>query len=538
MKKKAIIQIEQEHALALTTYQTVPAVVVHKNLPDQQVDDVGAAASVLEEPGLGVAEQDMCELECVIVSEDDMELGEPIEEGELSHGWVTEKDIRVNAEGGDFDTKDHTDKESDSESEEEESLFQFLVGWNARHDITREAMKDLLGGLRVHNNPELPLDPRTLLRTNLVYSVEDRCGGSYVYLSLTKSLQSAVSKMYSVQIGCNTELHLQFNIDGLPVFNNSTQCIWPILCRVVKPFISPVCIVALYAGRRKPNNFNEFVRPFVDEMTLIQQNGVEISAGVTCRVTVHSFVCDAPARADVKRTRHVNYHQGCDKCTVEGTYTKERRMTFNDTKSARRCDGDFDLLLLPDEYRVHDSILRDLQVGMVSQFPLDYMHLTLLGLVRRMARDWQDGLLYSKAFPFHVRRATINALQAAVVNLAVKMPHEFQHQCCAVQECDSWKATEARQFLLYLGPVILKDILDKKMYEHFKLLSISIRCLCSEELIEVYVDSASSWLEQFVNEYIKYFGNKSVYSVHAHCHIADDARMFGVLDKHTRLFNK
>lgn len=135
-----------------------------------------------------------------------------------------------------------------------------------------------------------------------------------------------------------------------------------------------------------------------------------------------------------------------------------------------------------------------------------------------MARDWQDGLLYSKAFPFHVRRATINALQAAVINLAVKMPHEFQRQCRAVQECDSWKATEARQFLLYLGPVILKDILDKKMYEHFKLLSISIRCLCSEELIEVYVDSASSWLEQFVNEYIKYFGNKSVYSVHAHCH--------------------
>ena len=54
------------------------------------------------------------------------------------------------------------------------------------------------------------------------------------------------------------------------------------------------------------------------------------------------------------------------------------------------------------------------------------------------------------------------------------MPHKFQRQCRTIQECDSWKATEARQVLLYLGPVILKDVLDKKMYKHFRLLSTAI----------------------------------------------------------------
>jgi len=130
----------------------------------------------------------------------------------------------------------------------------------------------MIVGLRVHSHLELPLDPRTLLRTNLAYNLEERCGGSYVYLSLTKSLQAAVSKVNNVLVGHNREIHLQFNIDRLPVFNNSTQCIWPILYRVVNPFISLLCIVALYAGQRKPNDFCEFIRPFVDEMIFIQRN--------------------------------------------------------------------------------------------------------------------------------------------------------------------------------------------------------------------------------------------------------------------------
>ena len=264
VKKKTVNQIEQQRAQALATFQTVAAVAVHENMLCQQADDEGAAVDVLEADtsGVGIVLQEVFEVEGQ-VPEDDMELGEPIEEGELAHGWVTEKQMSVNAEGGDFNTEDHTDKESDSESDEEKGLCQFLVNWNARHKITREAMKDLLNGLRVHNHPELPLDPRTLLHTNLAYNVEDRCGGSYVYMSVTKSLRSALSKVHNVPVDSNSELHLQFNIDGLPVFHNSTQCIWPILCRVVKPFISPVCIVALYGGRRKPNCFSQLLQPLV-----------------------------------------------------------------------------------------------------------------------------------------------------------------------------------------------------------------------------------------------------------------------------------
>lgn len=219
MKKKAFSQIKQQRVQALATFQTVHELAV----TDEQIDGEHPAGGLVEPDMPGAfAVREVLEVEGQILSEGEMELGEVIEEGELAHGSVSEIDLSVyETEDGDFDTRDHTDKESDSESEEEEkSLCQFLVDWNARHKVTREAMKDLLSGLRTHH-PELPLDPRTLLHTNLGYNVEDRCGGSYVYLSLAKSLRSALSKLHSITVDSSIQLALQFNIDGLPVFNSS-----------------------------------------------------------------------------------------------------------------------------------------------------------------------------------------------------------------------------------------------------------------------------------------------------------------------------
>ena len=113
LKKKAITQIEQERAKGLATLQTVPFVSVSENLLDLQVFDVGAAVNVLDAPMLseGDVPQEVCEVEGEDVIEDDFEIGEPIEEGELAQNWLS---VGVSAGSGDFDTECHTDKESDS----------------------------------------------------------------------------------------------------------------------------------------------------------------------------------------------------------------------------------------------------------------------------------------------------------------------------------------------------------------------------------------------------------------------------------------
>ena len=89
-------------------------------------------------------------------------------------------------------------------------------------------------------------------------------------------------------------------------------------------------------------------------------------------VAVHSFVCDAPARAMVKNVKgHSGFH-GCEKCHDEGEW--HNKMTFLSTDSALRTDDEF-AALSDTDHQLGESALAALPIGMVSQFPLDYMHL-------------------------------------------------------------------------------------------------------------------------------------------------------------------
>lgn len=62
----------------------------------------------------------------------------------------------------------------------------------------------------------------------------------------------------------------------------------------IKPFV--VCI---WCGTSKPNNVNEYLRPFVDELTNILREGVFVN-GYKINVLIRCFISDSPARAFIK----------------------------------------------------------------------------------------------------------------------------------------------------------------------------------------------------------------------------------------------
>lgn len=220
---------------------------------------------------------------------------------------------------------------------------------------------------------------------------------------------------------------------------------------------------------------------------------------------------------------HTGYH-GCEKCTQQGVW--KGRMTFPETDATLRTDEDFNNMI-DEDHHVGPSPLKDLSIGMVTQFPLDYMHLVCLGVTRRLISMWTNG-------PLQVRLGSrvVSRLSKSLVNMKNSVPREFARKPRSLSHRDRYKATEFRQFLLYTGPVVLARAVPDAIYKNFMLLFVGISVLVSPSLCQEYCDYAHDLLVLFVNHYSKLYGKDMVvYNIHGLVHLAQDVKLHGNLDK-------
>ena len=109
------------------------------------------------------------------------------------------------------------------------------------------------------------------------------------------------------------------------------------------------------------------------------------------------------------------------------------------------------------------------------------------------------------------------------------MPSEFARHPRSLEELERWKATEFRQFLLYTGPVVLRKIVPKKIYEHFLTLTVGISILLdsNENKRNSYREYARELLEYFVRESKNIYSEIFVsYNVHNLIHSSDDVQKY------------
>ena len=101
-------------------------------------------------------------------------------------------------------------------------------------------------------------------------------------------------------------------------------------------------------------------------------------------------------------------------------------------------------------------------------------------------------------------------------------------------DVDRWKATEYRQFLLYAGKIVLKDILRKDLYDHFMSLSVAITILVSPHT------ARSHSLRMYAHDLLAYFISQGstlygaeflVYNVHSLVHLTAEVESYGSLDE-------
>nr|CAI5827138.1 unnamed protein product [Callosobruchus analis] len=266
-----------------------------------------------------------------------------------------------------------------------------------QHNVSQSCINDLLGILRSHGHA-LPKDARTFMHTPKQNEIKTfpLCGGHYIHFGLAVGIQHHILK-YQVE---QTELLLNINIDGLPISKSSGSQFWPILGDIL---VSnqynnfPPFMIGLFHGLSKPGSANEFLKLFVEEYKSLHSSGLVLGEK-TYLLKLNCIISDAPAKAFILNVKNHTGYFGCCKCICEGDYV-ERRVVFLSDNSAPRTNDSFRNRTQPEHHR-GPTILETLDIDIIKQVPLDYMHLVLLGVTKRILTLWLKGVYFVQKFPY------------------------------------------------------------------------------------------------------------------------------------------
>lgn len=422
----------------------------------------------------------------------------------------------------------NTDEENSYNEEShilyEKSWCEELREWAIENNITHKAITELLKIMSNKKIKSIPHDSRTLLHTIKEVVVNEVPPGHYWHFGIKNALNVVIKKFSSEDLH---ELHLKINIDGLPISKSSKAQFWAILC-LIKEINSAPLVIGIYFGHSKPNSVNEFLGTFAKEIIPLIAHEL-IHEDKKYKIKIDSFVCDAPARSFIKGIKGHNAYFGCERCDIEGDYFHNaNKLSFVGFSRMKRTDESFRKRIC-EEHHIFRSVLEDIpQLDMIKSFPLDYMHLVCLGVMKKLLLIWVKDRSVKNNAKFSAKSQ--KDMSDFILSLRENVPEEFNRIPRGLDDLSFWKATEYRTFLLYIGPVALKDVLPYEYYIHFLLLHCAITIYMHESHFKL-IDVAGKMLELFVRQFGELYGEANIsYNVHNLIHLEDDVKTHGKLD--------
>lgn len=401
-----------------------------------------------------------------------------------------------------------------------------IVTWAVEENISHVSLSKLLKILKSHSCLNyLPSDPRTLLKTpNKLTIVKELYPGIYHHFGLENGLNQYLKKNKEFLLN-NTEIEIIISVDGLPLSKSSSNNLWPILGSIYKT--SFVFLIGAFHSTEstKPKCAISFMADFVTEAKCLIQNGFQCE-NKKIMLKIRMLTADTPAKSFILNVKGHSGYYSCTKCCIEGEYHKG--VCFPPIVAKLRNDNDF-RNYSDEEYHLGECPLINIpNFDLVAQVPLDYMHLVCLGVVKKLFKLWTTDHLSVR---LQVRKLCLIS-DRLLKHVSVFVPLEFQRKPRSLMVYKQWKATEFRQFLLYSGPVVLKDVVSIDVYNHFLSLHVAISILASNELHLKLINYAEELLRHFVISFEVLYGiHNSSHNIHGLLHLADDVKYHGTLDE-------
>lgn len=187
---------------------------------------------------------------------------------------------------------------------------------------------------------------------------------------------------------------------------------------------------------------------FCDELAQIKSNGglllhESMDTSIVVPIEVRCFITDTPARAFLVSTRYPTHHNGCHRCEQ-----RKVKGNFSAVPGELRTDDLFNARAHPTHHSaVHESqksVLEQHNFKMISQFPIDVMHLIDLGACKLIITS----LLDKKIKGLSQDKLAIEAMSNKYAEYSNYTPSEFSRLPPSLDNVHFFKATEFRQFLL------------------------------------------------------------------------------------------
>lgn len=396
-----------------------------------------------------------------------------------------------------------------------------LVQWALKNNISHVALKELLLILKTNTSENFPLDPRTILHTIRSLNLKSITPGNYYHFGIKNCIQKLVK--CSPELLSNSEIiELKINIDGLPLSKSSTSQVYPILCCLNGSKL--VEIIGMYHGYQKPSDANQLLSDFVSDAVDLVQNGVLLD-NKKFKLVIKCIICDAPAKSFVKLIKGHSGYSSCTKCSTEGQYI-DNKVCFPEIENLHLRTNEEYRLKIDDSHHLGTSLIENIpNFDMIHDFPLDYMHLICLGIMKKLLSLWCLGKPSTK-ISFQKISTISNSLELLLPNI----PQEFNRKPRSLNDLKRWKATEFRLFLFYAGPVVLLGNISKDRYINF--LTLHIICtIFSNRNYFSFLDYASDLSKFFVKCFKILYGPENIsHNVHNILHLANDVRKHGTLD--------
>lgn len=381
--------------------------------------------------------------------------------------------------------------------------------------------KDVRTAIGKYPTPEIKnidVEPPQQKESNIDACLSKSSLGTLIYFGIEKSMRNGAAKYDDTET-----LLLSINIDGMQLFDSNVHAFWPIVGRF---HANPCFIIALYYGRGKPKDVNQFLKDFVAEYIHLQKHGIFIN-NKKYLIHLHAALFDCPARAFILNVPYYNAQDGCYKCVVEGI-TSNHRTYFLGVDAAARSITDF--------FGQYRNKKKDLSLmfsienfNPVHDSPLDSMHCVDLGVTKKLLLMW-TGHFKKFRFSFSSKEKIIINDRMRIMNS--HCPREFGRQPRTMQDVSLFKAKEFRQFVLYIGPVIMHGLLSKDRYRHFLILHVAMRMLNDPDLTSNTdaLNFAEALLLEFVTQFSHIYSEELVsMNVHSLVHLTDDVRKYGPL---------